>query len=86
MPRLGTRELTIEAGLHVAEYGLEHLTYTNVAAHLGMTIQAVRHHWCYRGGTPALRAAVIELATRRRNHFVVGQLRFMRPLPDDGRL
>lgn len=86
MPKLGTKQATIEAGLAVAEYGLEYLNYTNVGKRLGLTGGAVSYHWKDCGATTGLRAAVIELARQRRNPFILGQLRAMRPLPDDARL
>jgi len=78
MPKVGTKQATIEAALRVCEYGFEHLNYTNVAAQMNLTLHAVRHHWKDCGGTPALRAAVVELATARRNPFILGHLRAMR--------
>lgn len=80
MPKIGTRQLTIEAALRVCEYGFEHLSYTNVAAQMGLTQAAVSYHWKDHGGTAGLRAAVVELATKRNNPFILGQLRAMRRL------
>lgn len=82
MPRVGRRDVYIEAGLRVAEYGLEHLSFVNVGMRCGVSGAAVAYHFKDHGGFPALRRAVIELAQRRGNHFVLGQLAAMRALPE----
>jgi len=79
MPRVGRRQVYIEAGLVVAEYGLEYLNFVNVGAQANVTGAAVAYHFKSRN---ELRAAVIDLARQRRNPFVLGQLKAMRVLSD----
>lgn len=84
MPKVGAREHVIEAALRVAEYGFEYLEWQNVGAMAGLTGEACRYHFTNHGGLLGLRAAVIDLAKQRRNPFILGQLKAMRPLPADG--
>jgi DNA-binding transcriptional regulator YbjK len=81
MPKVGAREHVIEAAYKVAEYGLEYLEWQNIGAMAGLTGAACRYHF---RSIEALRAAVIELAKQRRNPFILGQLKAMRPLPVGG--
>ena len=45
MPKLGTRDECIKAGLEIAEYGLEYLSYKRVGDKVGITGEAVKHHF-----------------------------------------
>lgn len=82
MPKVGRFDDYIEAGVRVAEYGLEYLTYANVGAMCGVSGQAVSYHFKDHGGFEGFKAAVIGLAEARRNPFVVGQIKARRKLPD----
>lgn len=83
MPKLNATDHIIEAALLVCEYGFEYLTYENVGKKAGLTGPAIRYHFMTIGGKAAMRAAVIELARRRRNPYILGQLSSMRPASAD---
>jgi AcrR family transcriptional regulator len=76
MPKVGTRDECIAAGLWIAETGIEHCTIQAVAARLELTTRAVFHH--FPGGADTLRNAVFERAAQTRNPFVMGQLKARR--------
>ena len=82
MPKLGTRDECIKAGLEIAEYGLEYLSYKAIGDRIGITGAGVKYH--FENGAHELRAAVIELAYHTNNRYVLGQLWAMRPLPASG--
>lgn len=75
MAPVRTKDEILRAALAVAEYGLERLTYQTVAARVGCDPATVKNHF---GGREELRAAVIDLAYRTRNRYVVGQVCAMR--------
>ncbi len=82
MPKLGARQHVIEAGLEIAEYGLEYLSYKAIGERVGITGAGVKYH--FENGAHELRAAVIELAYHTNNRYVLGQVWAMRPLPASG--
>ena len=79
MPKLGTRERAIEAGLSIAEYGLEYVTYEAIAKKIGVTNSAVRKTF-HLGGYTELKAEIIKRATETVNPYVLGQMWARRPL------
>ena len=79
------RDRIIAVALAVSEYGLERLTYQAVANRLGCDPGTIKNHF-KNGGREEMRAAVIDLAYRTRNRYVLGQICAIRSSQDVWRL
>ena len=73
MPKIGTRQAAVQAGLELAEYGLEYVTYEAIAKKIGVTNGAIRKTF-HLGGYTELKAEIFKLATETVNPYVLGQL------------